>query len=65
MTMKKVMINSLFFLEVWKKIQMSCFFGIYFFFLHFFLFFVSWMVPIVVAHMLLHCQLHLIANAIV
>ena len=39
MTMKKVMINSLCFLGVWKKIQMSCFFCIYFFFLHFFLFF--------------------------
>ena len=57
MTMKKVVINSLCFLGVWKKNQMSCLFCIYFFFPHFFLFF-SWMVPIVVAHMLLHCQFH-------
>ena len=39
MTMKKVIINSLCFLGVWKKIQMSCFLCIYFFFIHFILLF--------------------------
>ena len=39
MTMKKVMINSLCILRVSKKIQMSCFLCINFFFLHLFLFF--------------------------
>ena len=57
MTMKKVMINSLCFLGVWKKIQMS-FFSAFISFFSICFFFVSWMVPIVVAHILLHCQLH-------
>ena len=65
MTMKKVMINSLCFLGVWKKIQMSCFFCIYFFFSISFFFFVSWMVPIVVAHMLLHLLANLQEKSLV